>query len=160
MNPALGQAFAGGMLPTIPPNATQSDTIAAINSIINKLNTWDGVVVQSGTVEVPVTSAAQNLTTIPHGLGYLPVINASINNLGLIFTPVTGPVITIKDFSLPLPNFLAGAQIVSGGIAFDGWMTALVDETNIYFFSLNGTGNDLGIFDVTYYLQRISASQN
>lgn len=38
MNPTLGQQNDGGFLPPVPPNAGQQVQIAAINDVINRLN--------------------------------------------------------------------------------------------------------------------------
>jgi hypothetical protein len=149
----VGLPLGGGMLPTIAPNATPAEQAAAINNIINKLNTWDGVIVKSDIAEFPVTADLQSLLTIEHGLNYKPVIDASINKLGIVLTGS-------DDLSMNLPTFISGAGINSGFISFYAYMFALTDDVNIYFYALNGTGNALGTFEITYDLRRRNADRN
>lgn len=150
MNPN-GLQLLGGILSRLPDNSPVSDVINAINTIINKLNTWDGVVVANDSVTVHVSAAPQSLTTLPHNLSFTPVIDASLNDVGLAFTGST-------TLSLPLPSFLI-ANIVSGVVTFDAYMFCMADDKNLYFYTLNGTGSDLGDFTVTYYLRRLVAAQ-
>lgn len=146
----LGQPLFGGMLQTLSPSASSQELVAALNTIINKLNQWDGVIVQRGHVQVPVNASPQALTTIPHGLNYQPSIDASVNNLGI---PFTGS----DTLSIPLPTFIHNASISGGLIGFDSYMFCMADENNVYFYSLNASGTDLGVFDVTFYLKRLAA---
>lgn len=151
--PPLGLALNGGMLQNLPANAGPADMAALLNQIIDKLNSWNGVITRDGIIPVPVSSSAQSLTTVPHGLAYTPFIQAEINNLGIA---ITGS----ESLSIPLPAFVGGAGISGGFIQFDAWMFAFADSENIYFYTLNGTGVDQGTFDVTYYLMRLEANQN
>lgn len=155
MSLPLGLALNGGMLQNLPATASPSDMAAFLNQIIDKLNSWNGVIVDDGVVAVPITSSAQSLTTVPHGLAYTPYIQAAVNGVGI---PFTGS----NTLSLPLPSFLSANILTSGtiGIYFTIYMFCMADKTNLYFYSLNATGADQGIWDVTYYLMRLNANAN
>jgi hypothetical protein len=84
-------------------------------------------------------------TTTPHGLGYAPLIDASINN-----TTISG---IGSNLNQPLPTWLAAdiGGTTPGVVSFNIYLSAVVDATNVYFLMLNATGNPKTI-TVTYYL--------
>lgn len=145
-----GLQFLGGILSRLPDNAPVSDIVNALNTVINKLNTWDGVVVANSSTTVHVSDEAQSLATLPHNLNFTPVIDASLNNVGISFAGST-------TLSLPLPCFLT-ADISGGNVNFGAYMFCMADDKNLYFYTLNATGQDLGDWEVTYYLRRLTAN--
>ena len=75
-----------------------------------------------------------------------------INNIGI------DSISPNKTLTLPLPTFLS-VGISGGHINWNVYMFCLADDTNVYFYTINATGVDLGIWDVTYYLKRQLANQ-
>lgn len=148
----LGLSLGGGILQNLPADSSLLEVIAALNQAIDKMNTWDGVIVQDGITDVEVSANPQSLGLLAHGLTFTPVIEADLNNIGIAFTGST-------TLSLPLPAFLQ-AGISGGNVNFQAYMFAIADATNIYFYSFNATGVDLGTFQVTYRLKRTEANQN
>lgn len=152
MDPNLGLLLKNGMFADLPPNATTQQLVTALNAVIAKLNQLGGIEVFAGVAEVPVTANIETVLTVSHGLGFTPGIEAYLNNIGIDTVSSDG------TLTLPLPSFL-GLAISGGAVVETARMFCLADDQNIYFYSVNGTGRDLGIWNVTYYLKRQLANQ-
>ena len=144
----------GGMLTRIPPNATSEDQITGLNDVIDKLNTWNGVVVKEGTAKVAISSAANQVWSYPHGLGYAPSPFAFLNGVGLSILPST-------KLNIPLPTYLiASSSLVPGAVVETITLKCLVDDENFYILAFNATGVALsGVWPIRYYLMRLASEQ-
>lgn len=143
-----GIPLIGGTLPLLPPNASKEDQTAAINRILQRLNQWNGVVVRQGIADVIVTSAPINFATIPHDLGYAPIVEA-------YFTDVT--LSSVGRGSIPLPSF-GSASLSGGNVNFQTWVFGFANEQNVYIVALNGSGADQGTYTISYILKRFDVS--
>lgn len=144
-----GLPMTGGFLRPLPPNASREDQVAAINEILAKLNSWNGVIVRQDTTNITVTGPARETFTVPHNLGYAPVPQAFLNAVDL--TP-------LEDVNIPLPAWLSIGSS-GGNVVFPIWVSIYTDDTNLYIDVFNATGLAIGTFPVTYYLLRINAQK-
>lgn len=101
-------------------------------------------IVVVGNTTVSSAGSPTNWTTVPHNLGYRPIIFAFLNNVGL------SGIFTAGD--IPLPTYL-GLDITTT-IDFTSWLHAGVNNTNAYFVLFNGTGAAIPTFSIKYYLLR------
>ena len=110
-----------------------------------------GQFVQTGTMGCVYNSSLENVFSVPHGLGYAPLVIAVLNN-----ATVTG----ISDngtTSIMLPTHL-NASLANGYYEVFQWIYMMSDDTNVYCYCINANGGT-GSFDVTYYLYQQPALQ-
>lgn len=148
-----GLPLVGGTLPLLPPSASREDQTTAINAILSKLNSWNGVIVTQGIANIVVTSSAINWAIIPHNLGYVPVVEAFLNDIGI--SPITT---AGAHGTLPFPTF-AAVDVSGGDVTFQIWFFGYADETNAYLVCFNATGVAQGTYSATYLLKRFQANQ-
>lgn len=106
--------------------------------ITSKYNALKGSISGSGSVSVPQTAATQTVT-IPHGLSYIPMVQAyALDRNGDYFDQ--------KWFELPVITFIVGAEVF--------WQ-ARADSTNVYLrFSYDdfGFGGSNVTVDYKYFI--------
>lgn len=104
------------------------------------------------TCPMTVTNNGATLTTatLAHGLPFVPVVEASIDNAN---TTIAGG--TATGASIPLPTFTS-ASIAGAQVQFGTWLTAFGDATNVYVNMLNATGSPVTITVTCYLYQRVS----
>lgn len=113
--------------------------------------------VLSDTVDVTWVAGggSGNTTTssVPHPLGYAPLVEAAINNANF-----TGS-ITLLDVNIPLPGPLSvNTSATTLGITL--YMQVLVDTENVYFITFAANGAPGGTLAVTYYLYQQQVVQS
>lgn len=156
MDPVLGLALNGGMLQNLPANSSQADLAALLNQIVDKLNSWIGVIVFVDTTAISSDGSARTTFTIPHNLGFAPEPHAFINGVNV---SGSGGAKNLTAVNIALPNWLSVTQ--SGGdVVFPIWCSIYTDDVNFYIDVFNATGNAMGSIDVTFYLTRLEASQS
>ena len=101
-------------------------------------------VVKESTATVSSDGSPLNWATIPHNLGYRPIIITELNDVGItgIFT----------DADVPIPSW-TDVNIVGGNVTFQSFLSSAADATNTYFILLNATGLTRS-YSVKYYLLR------
>lgn len=101
-------------------------------------------IVVAGNTTISSDGSPTNWQTVPHNLGYRPMILAYLNNVGIggIFS----------DGDIPLPSYL-GATITTT-VNFTSWVHAAVDNENAYFILFNATGLAISAYEIKYYLLR------
>jgi hypothetical protein len=111
--------------------------------------------VQVNTATVVNTGATLTTAQASHGLGYVPVVLAFINNANIT---VAGG--TVTGASLMLPTFTSASigGVTSGAVTFGTWLQAFTDVNNVYINLYNATGNPVTV-TITYYLYRQLAAQ-
>lgn len=111
-------------------------------------------IIQSGTIQVPIGVDETNITTIPHNLGFTPIIMAFINDIDL--TGFGGD----TNGAYPLPGFIEASigGVTAGVVTFGQWMFPTVDDNNAYIITLNATGTPSNTQIVTYYLLQQTAA--
>ncbi len=150
----LGVTSRGGLLRRLPANASLEQQIAAINNVFQQLNTWNGVVVLTGTTTLGSAGDSITTKTIAHNLGFKPTVQAFLNDASISFIDNGG------HTNIPLPAWL-GLDInsaVSGGVVQTAFIDVMVDATNVYFNLYNATGSAIGDLDITYYLMRLNTA--
>jgi hypothetical protein len=100
--------------------------------------------IKTGSDTINVAANTDSLLTIPHNLGYMPVVLAYSND--------TVP----EDTSSPLPMFFglnmsAGSEVVPTLL-----ITWSVDETNLFIYAYNAT-TLVTTYPIRYYLFRVVA---
>lgn len=152
-----GLPMTGGFLRPLPPSASKEDINAAINGIISKLNSWNGVIVLQGTLDIQATGLSRETFSVAHNLGYAPVPSAYLNSVDIS----GGGGASLEDVNIPLPTWLS-VRVNSGGsgiVDFPIWLSIYTDATNFYVDVFNGTGGTSSTYPVSYYLMRISADR-
>lgn len=150
----LGLPLKGGLLTRLAPNSGKEDQTTAMNEIIDKLNTWNGVIVKQGTKTINIDATNQQSFLVPHNLGYAPVPFAFLNGVGISSLGLT-------NLNVPLPTFLGASTngLVAGAVVHTSEISCNTDNNNLYFVVLNGTGSSLGNFTLSYYLMRITSDK-
>ena len=108
-----------------------------------------GQFIASGIANVTGDGSLVSVTTVPHGLGYAPIVTGVMNHVSV--TDISNRV------SVFLPTWVA-ANISGGAISFTIWLSAMADDTNVYFYMINATGSPKSL-NVTYYLYKQPALQ-
>lgn len=121
---------------------------AADNQMIFNSNQDIFKIVSSNTVAITASGASNNVTTIAHGLSYIPVIIAFLN-AGLAGGAVRTPLPTWTTLSRDDVNHV---------VKFGTWINAEVDATNVYIDFVNSTASTIGPLNVTYYLLQETAN--
>lgn len=103
--------------------------------------------VASDTAEIVNDGSAETVTAVAHGLGYAPLVEGAINNATV--TNIAGKV------NIPLPAW-AKVETSGGSVQFTIWISIMCDATNVYFYSVNGTGSPFSLA-ATYYLYQQQA---
>lgn len=157
LDPTLGLQLKGGMLQNLPPNASPEDLAAVINQIIDKLNTWNGVIVQQNVTFVAATGSARDTFTVPHNLGFAPVPVAFLNNANI---SGSGGAAGLTAVNIPLPGWVSidTNNLLAGAVVFPIWLSYYADTKNLYIDIFNATGKATGSLSVTYYLLRLEAN--
>lgn len=114
------------------------------NSLQNTLK-----IIKTDVVNVQVSSAAVNWSTIPHNLGFVPGIMAYLNNVNL------GAIAAAAN--MPLPTYTSATVDAGVQVKMLTWFNAVVDDTNIYIICLNSTGAAFN-FNIKYYLLQETAN--
>lgn len=101
-------------------------------------------IVDEGTTTVTSVADDIGVTTIAHGLSYVPMIFAFMDD------GVT---------SKPLPTWTAmNTDTVNNRLYFQGWLDCASDATNIYFQHYDALGSSGTEFAIKYYLLQESAN--
>lgn len=134
-----------------------------LNKIIPQINEWGRRITTEKTLRL-IKTDTYNFTidgsfiqtlTIPHGLDFAPILTVylteqTITNNGI---PVT------TTANVPLPTHVqAYIESWPEQVRFACWMYAVVDETNIYVFILNGQGTAFGDRTIKYHLLQETAN--
>lgn len=104
------------------------------------------------TVPVTMTNDGSTLTTsyVRHNLGYVPMIEASIENAT---STIAGG--TAFGLSLPLPTWLGLHTDTGAGFVYmHDWMEAFANDQYMYINYYNATGNPVTITVTCYLYQR------
>lgn len=152
----LGHPLQGGILNKIPSSASQADLIVGLNEIIDKLNSWNGVIMKADTVNVQNDGSARTVTTIPHGLRFAPQVAAFLNNVN-----ISGPgdAINLTNVNIPLPSWLSISES-GGNVVFPIYCNVYADDENVYIDIFNATGTPTSILPITYQLSRLNTNEN
>ena len=122
---------------------TATDSQLIFNSAQNVFK-----IVSTATVSITASATSNNVTTISHGLSYVPIIVAFLN-AGL----AGGAVRT------PLPTWTTlNRDDINHVVNFRTWINAEVDATNVYIDFINSTASTVGPLSITYYLLQESAA--
>lgn len=102
-------------------------------------------IVVAGNTSVSSNGSTISWTTIPHNLGYRPMVLAFMDDVGIggIFS----------DGDIPLPTWQQ-ANLSDTFIKFSTWLFASADTTNVYAIMFNTTGSPVESFNIKYYLLR------
>lgn len=130
-------------------------------TIASTLETNSIRIVSRGTTSIGSSGASSNWNTIPHNLGFAPVVFAYL--AGVTLSGIT------TNANIPLPTWTSAtidtikATALNGGVAipsviFSTWMEAVADTTNLYVILYNATGASISNLTVQYYLGQQPAS--
>lgn len=104
-------------------------------------------IIKESIATVTTNGSTINWVTIPHNLGYRPMVIANLNDVDL------GAIFSNGDIELPT---WIGASISGGIVGFTTYLSSGVDNTNVYFIILDATATTAS-YDVHYYLIRRSS---
>lgn len=108
-------------------------------------------IIKTDVVNLTIASTTVSTVTVPHGLGYAPIVMAFLNNVDLSTVA--------NDINIPLPTFLnASIDTVGNQVKFVTWVFASSDAFNVYIQCINSSGVALGQFPFKYYLLQETAS--
>lgn len=123
---------------------TAPDSFSAQSAILG----GNARLVASGTLTVENDGSTTTVASVPHSLGYTPLVIASLNNATITAVP--------EIVSIPLPTW-ASAAIAGGNVVFQIWLEAMASVDAVYVQMLNASGNPITI-TVTYYLYQQAAA--
>lgn len=103
--------------------------------VTSKLSMLKGSISGNGTISVPQNGADQ-IVTIAHGLGYIPMVQAFWNDRdGDLFSPT-------EYYTMPIAFIIGGTEVN---------FVATADDTNVYLdFYLNDFGSGGSNVDINY----------
>lgn len=114
-----------------------------------------GQFLATGTMNCTPTGSLEDVFSIPHGLGYAPIVIGMMNN-----STVTG----ISDngtTTVMLPTWLKSAIGTVGGSSvflFTKYATMMSDPTSVFCYLVNPSA-DTTPFAITYYLYKQNSNQ-
>lgn len=103
-------------------------------------------VVKEGSTAISLSPSANSSVTISHNLGYVPIIFAFLDQVGI------SPYFTSGD--IPLPTWISLDTSTPGNVKFGSWIMASTDSTNAYILGFNSAASSSGPFTIKYYLLR------
>lgn len=109
-------------------------------------------IVVIGYTSVSSDGSLQNWTTVPHNLGFKPVMIAFLNDVNL-----SG----IADgVNVLLPTYGNGSIITGANneVRFTTWIFCNANNSNAYFIMFNSTGSPVNSLPIKYYLLRERSS--
>jgi hypothetical protein len=108
-------------------------------------------IVVIGYTDVSTNGSVVNWVTVPHNLGYKPLIMAYFNNV----TVTSGATTIFSHGDIPLPSWYNLAVDTGGtpAIRFTTYINYAIDSTNAYFLLFNSLGTTFSV-PIKYYLLR------
>lgn len=105
-------------------------------------------IVSTGTTSLTMTDGTSGSTTtvtIPHGLGYIPVVLAFFSDGGVY---------------RPIPNWsvVLSFDTTNDFVKFTAWVDMTVDATNLKFIGYNTSAGESPAYSIKYYLLQETAN--